>query len=632
MSEVPSNHLDNELKLSIAFLIKQSFAEGLGKRFVLYLSPLETSTLETSKQEKQASNRHQNLSQRIGISSIFKQINALKSQITGLSIITSDPKKQAEALAELARQVKSLDLDLMIYSKRSLAELKSLAVDHKPLRMLLFHTDYIVEQGYLPQLKSTRYAWQGSSNQSLHILNPQKIAMEPVFQQQKPSVELRMMPLLVHEDSKENCLFRNGWPHHLGISHKSEKIKYGQFKLEQIKGKQWIEDLLYREYPSLPLDAQWQKDDTYWGLVLSVCKQRCMKWLIETTLKNRLIIQRKKESQNSSEDILRMLYPYISLEDTQTAPVKVCHPFDQELHRFPLMFASVVQAIFSGPQLWKKSILDYESRTQRRAKQKTTSAFNHDKKKPKNRQQSREQNREQNSSQKREYGDWILVLSFYYKFMQPKMMNWICNELLERKTKARSLVISWLFKHSPLLALFEARLGIKYLKKLISEEPNFLDQTTQDFLKLVCPILHLHWSQNTYIERVAEGYYSADTWSHLAAITDLSSIASDYDFYALADACMHTVSKVLSKVEVEAYFMLSAPSMSALQIERARRIQIVRITQAWIKRLQEAQSVLYGDEEYPKAQVLLSFSKDWQSYHSILRPFCTYAEMIKNSG
>ena len=613
---------EDEPSLYVSMLIRQSFAEGLGKRFVIYLGDQDRFDHHSTQSSITADYKRLNNEQRLSVYDLFREIETVKHDIDGLSIHISDPSRQADGLAELARLVKSIDLNIMLFSQPSFAELRSQATSNKAIRMLLFHTDDLVEQAYQPQLRCDQYAWQGSSNQALHLIgHSDQQARRIEFQEQKPSIELRIMPeyqglaqkLTESSDHlstvSPSFIFRNGWPHHAHINHKKLDPLQQKLNLQQLNGKQWIEDLLYREHPTISPQAHWSKDEVYWGQVLAVIKQRCLKWLIQssmTTVRSKGVFS----------------YPIITSDSTDQQKVEQVHPFDQDLYRLPLIFGSATQALFSGPKLWKAEIIKHghlQSQIEKTGKESTIA------------KQSKSRRSEPKYKQRVCYGDWILIASLYHKLTRPKMMSWLCHELMEKKSLARSAVLGWLFDHSPVLALLEPRLGISYLKKALFYSDYFTDQNSRSFLRLVCPILQSNWTSSIHIERVKENYYSADTWMHLEAISDLNTLAFQSNFYALAEACIKTIGDVLRDVATQDYFMLSAPSMEALKAQRKRRMKIVQLAQVWQSKIKKAQMSIYGDQDYLESQILLSFANRWKESEQSLQPFLAYAEVILGS-
>lgn len=615
---------DEELSLNVSMLLRQSFAVGLGKRFVIYLSNgdgLDQSYDKTVKKiAASIDEEHSTHSKRLSVYFLFHEIAALKDEIDGLSILVLDPSKQAVGLAELARMVKGIGLSIMLFSQPSLAELRSRAASDKNLRMLLFHTDDLVEQAYQKQLKCQQYAWQGSSNQSLHLLSDyDKEVRRRAFQVQKPSIELRIRSEFksLKQNLDQNDQFseatsvfmlRSGWPHDHKLNKKIDPLQK-RLNLKQLGGKQWIEDLFYREYPSVSPKAQWPKDDVYWGQVLAVSKQRCLKWLIQNTINNSSLIE-------------SITYPIMINYAADQKEIRQLQPFDQDLYKFPLVFGPATQALFSGPKALKIELIKYLKDKSKTSKSNQIARA----------EQFKSRHLDLELKQAIYYGDWILLSSLYNKLTRPKMMTWLCHELLERKSLARSAVLDWLFDHSPLLALFEPKLGIEFLTKP-SLKQNFLAQEDiQSFFRLICPTLPTYWTRTVCIERVREGFYSADTWAHLEAITELNRLALESDFYALAEACIKTIAHLLSEVAVEDYFKLSAPSMLALKVQRTKRLRIVQIAQVWEAKIEKAQVSIYGDANYLESQILLSFAQRWKEYQQDLKPFIAYGEVIITSS
>ena len=118
----------------------------------------------------------------------------------------------------------------------------------------------------------------------------------------------------------------------------------------------------------------------------------------------------------------------------------------------------------------------------------------------------------------------------------------------------------------------------------------------------------------------------------MEAIADIHNSAWQFNFFALAEACIKTVANLLETVEVQDYFDLSAPSMEVLRAHRIRRLKIAQLIQVWDSKIQTARASIYGDEDYLEAQVLLNYANRWREYDLVLRAFIAYAEVILDSS
>ncbi|MFO0736158.1 MAG: 4Fe-4S single cluster domain-containing protein [Labilithrix sp.] len=118
--------------------------------------------------------------------------------IEGVSLLGGEPFAQAEALADLARQVRSAGLSVMIYSGFTREELEA-----KPeARALLDACDLLVDGRYERDLPEPRRRWIGSTNQRLHLLSERYRSDDPRF----------TMPNTVEIRLRKGELVVNGWP------------------------------------------------------------------------------------------------------------------------------------------------------------------------------------------------------------------------------------------------------------------------------------------------------------------------------------------------------------------------------------------------------------------------------------
>jgi len=88
-----------------------------------------------------------------------------KSKLRGITISGGEPFLQAVEMAELAREAKKIDLDVVTYTGYLYEDLLSL--ERPGIQELLEVTDFLVDGQFQQELKDIALAFRGSSNQRL---------------------------------------------------------------------------------------------------------------------------------------------------------------------------------------------------------------------------------------------------------------------------------------------------------------------------------------------------------------------------------------------------------------------------------------------------------------------------------
>lgn len=94
---------------------------------------------------------------------------AVAAGVEGVSILGGEPTEQAEGLAEFARAARAGGLSVMLYSGRTLGDLR--ASGGAAVAALLAATDLLVDGPFVASLRGGARRWVGSSNQTLHFLS-----------------------------------------------------------------------------------------------------------------------------------------------------------------------------------------------------------------------------------------------------------------------------------------------------------------------------------------------------------------------------------------------------------------------------------------------------------------------------
>lgn len=130
--------------------------------------------------------------------------------IEGITLLGGEPTEQAAGLLPVIRHAQGLGLNVMIFSGRTLEELRSQgcpAIDE-----LLDRTDLLVDGPFDSQRKDNNRRWVGSTNQRIHDLSGR---MKPDDSQwaQSNTVEIRL-----EGSGNQLALTINGFPWEGGAS------------------------------------------------------------------------------------------------------------------------------------------------------------------------------------------------------------------------------------------------------------------------------------------------------------------------------------------------------------------------------------------------------------------------------
>lgn len=541
----------------LSHIIQLTQTEGPGNRFAIWTSKVQVP------EPDRISRIYTHI---LDLEQLCSLVQDVSHTIEGITILGERPFDQSAFLAEFARVIKSIGLNLMTHSERTLQELKSLAVVDKGVRMLLNHTDILVAGRYITKQLDDSRPWVGSKNRQSYLLNTDHYTQD-VLKTNQQSIELRLMN---EGDSKVGYI--NGRPQHKSHSESFIFGRYLSLGLKHIMGKQWIDDLFHCEIPTIQYEGDWCRDEQYWLVVLAKCRHRCLKWMTQ-----------------QSSDVL--------LPRRVGDGVRDVHLLDFELYSVPLVFGGVTEVIFRGPKVWGKAIKSWSERYRLSP------------------------NKIENDHY--DLGDWILLASFFHKFTRPKMLRWICTEVLQKHSTDRDFFITWMINQSPLVGLLEPRLGIDVLLHLDAQI-----KTLSKVIDLISPKLPSYWLHSSLIVRVAESYLSGDSWRHLKSICKLNEWAVQHRFYSLGEACIKTISELFKDVDPEVYFKGTAPSVEALESLREERFEIINLAHAWSDLIVFARGCTYADESYQEAQLILRYAQRWKALIEPLNVHLVYSETL----
>jgi len=147
--------------MRLAGIIPESIVDGPGVRFVVFAQGCphhcpgchnpQTWDIEGGKERT--------------MQEIRKMLRKRKSKLRGITISGGEPFLQAVEMAELAREAKKIDLDVVTYTGYLYEDLLSL--ERPGIQELLEVTDLLVDGQFQQELKDIALAFRGSSNQRL---------------------------------------------------------------------------------------------------------------------------------------------------------------------------------------------------------------------------------------------------------------------------------------------------------------------------------------------------------------------------------------------------------------------------------------------------------------------------------
>ncbi len=511
------------------------------------------------------------------LTDLLEEVDAALDHLDGVTVLGEEPIHQSLALAEWSRLLKVRGLSVMVHSGRSFRELRSIAVEDKGVRLLLTHIDLLVCGRYLSQLSDSSRLWVGSTNQTIHqlgtgslpkrLITPKELTLECRIQRSHSGELLSLIHGHSHEREIRQQSLESGIP--LSLAH--------------LTGQQWLDDLFIRETPTVDPSATWQADEIYWALALDRSRKRCLKWLMSHT----------------GDKALPLL-----IDDR----VVERHPLDQDLDHLPLSFKEHSEAILAGPQQWSQSLRSIAGRGV------TNRAYQTDLCKPFCYNLS-----------VISIGDWSLLASLATKMLRTSTLRWLCLEMVGIPLKQRGVIEEWFIRHSPYFGLMRPQKSVLYFTKISDQE---WSPQAQAALSLITPSLAKYWLNDSFIERLAEGFISSDSWTHLKAIYSINIWAASRSIHALGEACLKTIDSLLLNIEPNEYFQVSVSDMQKILEERRERLTIVSAPLAWRDLIEKARSSYYGAEEEATSQLTLRYAQRWSPIADRLAVFERYGASL----
>lgn len=187
------------MRLRIAQEVPDTQAEGPGTRYAVWVQGCSLRCPGCCNPEMFV---HGKGGHELEAAELTSRIIATKG-LEGLSVLGGEPFEQAAGLAEVAKEVRSAGLSVMVYSGFTLAELQARAeAGFEGTAALLGEIDLLVDGRYDQSQPEKQRRWVGSSNQVMHFLSPRYEPAESRFSTPN-TVELRF---------ENGTLTINGWP------------------------------------------------------------------------------------------------------------------------------------------------------------------------------------------------------------------------------------------------------------------------------------------------------------------------------------------------------------------------------------------------------------------------------------
>lgn len=146
--------------MQIAGIIENSLSNGTGTRIVIFLSGCIHNCKGCHNSEMQDMHYGEEMTHNQVMDIVRKNIPI----ITGVTLSGGDPFLQSKASSEIARDSKSMGLDVWTYTGYVYEDLKILKEANEDIYNLLKYTDVLVDGKFIKELKDDS-SYKGSLNQ-----------------------------------------------------------------------------------------------------------------------------------------------------------------------------------------------------------------------------------------------------------------------------------------------------------------------------------------------------------------------------------------------------------------------------------------------------------------------------------
>lgn len=153
--------MNREIKLQVAGFLDNSLVNGKGMRSVVFVSGCSHKCKSCQNKTMQDYGYGDNVT----VYDVFERIKSNIPIITGVTFSGGEPFDQAEALSELAAEIKKLGLNVWSYTGYTYEEI--LKSGDKNKLKLLRSIDTLVDGPFIEELKEGAPKYMGSTNQRI---------------------------------------------------------------------------------------------------------------------------------------------------------------------------------------------------------------------------------------------------------------------------------------------------------------------------------------------------------------------------------------------------------------------------------------------------------------------------------
>lgn len=149
-------------KINIAGIVRESIVDGPGYRFCIFVQgcPHHCEGCHNPK------THDFNGGKTVSVERLFEEIKKGRL-LRGVTFSGGEPFCQPEALCELARLIKTTDLDIIVYSGYTFEELLEMSCNNPKIFELLSLCDYLIDGRFILKERSLSLRWRGSKNQRI---------------------------------------------------------------------------------------------------------------------------------------------------------------------------------------------------------------------------------------------------------------------------------------------------------------------------------------------------------------------------------------------------------------------------------------------------------------------------------
>jgi len=156
------NELNTSKKIRVFGIVKESIVDGPGLRYVVFTQGCLFHCEDCHNKESWDLDK----GYFVEINDIIKEIRQ-NPLLRGLTLSGGEPTLQAKMCLDLARRVRKMGLDVVLYSGHTYEEI----IINKDLSKLINECDYLIDGKYDHSMRSLCLLFRGSTNQRIIDLN-----------------------------------------------------------------------------------------------------------------------------------------------------------------------------------------------------------------------------------------------------------------------------------------------------------------------------------------------------------------------------------------------------------------------------------------------------------------------------